>query len=161
MRAGNDLQVIVPTDRAGVELLDDWDGFGQRTTATGTSRFTDVVVHPDEVTTVSSGMFLGHGTAFPAVSGRGDGENAAAVCVQRRSTLSGTGAAAHLLAEKAAQDPFVLCAVVGDQCIGGFGRRNAGAGCRRCLGCWWTAIPLDAADAGGTGQLSLSRRPSW
>jgi alkylation response protein AidB-like acyl-CoA dehydrogenase len=43
--AGNDIQVIVPTDRAGVELLDDWDGFGQRTTATGTSRFTDVVVH--------------------------------------------------------------------------------------------------------------------
>ena len=32
---GNDLQVIVPTDRAGVELFDDWDGFGQRTTASG------------------------------------------------------------------------------------------------------------------------------
>ena len=45
--AGNDLQVVVPIDRDGVELLDDWDGFGQRTTATGTSRFTDVVVQPD------------------------------------------------------------------------------------------------------------------
>jgi len=61
---GNDLQAVVPTDRPGVELLDDWDGFGQRTTATGTSRFTDVLVEPEEVTTVSSGKFLGHGTAF-------------------------------------------------------------------------------------------------
>jgi len=35
--AGNDLQVIIPTDRDGVELFDDWDGFGQRTTASGSS----------------------------------------------------------------------------------------------------------------------------
>ena len=35
--AGNDLQVISPTDRDGVELFDDWDGFGQRTTASGSS----------------------------------------------------------------------------------------------------------------------------
>jgi alkylation response protein AidB-like acyl-CoA dehydrogenase len=32
----------VPTDRAGVELFDDWDGFGQRLTASGGTRFTDV-----------------------------------------------------------------------------------------------------------------------
>ena len=32
---GNDVQVIIPTDRPGVELFDDWDGFGQRTTASG------------------------------------------------------------------------------------------------------------------------------
>ena len=30
---GRDLQAIVPVDRAGVELFDDWEGFGQRTTA--------------------------------------------------------------------------------------------------------------------------------
>ena len=51
--AGNDLQVIIPTDRDGVELFDDWDGFGQRTTATGT-RFIHVAVMPHEVTTVST-----------------------------------------------------------------------------------------------------------
>jgi len=61
---GLDVQVIVPADREGVELYDDWDGFGQRATASGGTRFTDVVVHPFEVTTVSDGKHLGHGTTF-------------------------------------------------------------------------------------------------
>jgi len=41
--------VIVPTDRPGVRLIDDWDGFGQRRTGTGTTVFTDVAIAPDEV----------------------------------------------------------------------------------------------------------------
>ena len=36
--------VIVPTDRDGVEIVDDWDGIGQRRTGTGTTRFHDVEV---------------------------------------------------------------------------------------------------------------------
>jgi alkylation response protein AidB-like acyl-CoA dehydrogenase len=40
---------IVPTDRDGVTLLEDWNGFGQRLTATSTTLFEDVVVHEDEV----------------------------------------------------------------------------------------------------------------
>ncbi|MCV7280459.1 acyl-CoA dehydrogenase family protein [Mycolicibacterium flavescens] len=43
--------VIVPADRAGVQLIDDWDGFGQRRTGTGTTVFTDVHVAADEVLT--------------------------------------------------------------------------------------------------------------
>jgi alkylation response protein AidB-like acyl-CoA dehydrogenase len=39
----------VPVDRAGVRLTDDWDGFGQRRTNTGTTTFSDVAVAPDEV----------------------------------------------------------------------------------------------------------------
>jgi len=35
---GQDLQAIVPTDRDGVERYDDWDGFGQRLTASGSTR---------------------------------------------------------------------------------------------------------------------------
>jgi alkylation response protein AidB-like acyl-CoA dehydrogenase len=42
-------QVAVPADRAGVRLIDDWDGFGQRRTGTGTTIFTGVTVSPDEV----------------------------------------------------------------------------------------------------------------
>jgi alkylation response protein AidB-like acyl-CoA dehydrogenase len=61
---GRDLQAIIPTDRDGVELFDDRDGFGKRMTASGGTRFTDVVVHPSEVTTVSDGAHLGHGTGF-------------------------------------------------------------------------------------------------
>ncbi|WP_101952701.1 acyl-CoA dehydrogenase family protein [Mycobacterium sp. 3519A] len=41
--------VVVPADREGVQLIDDWDGFGQRRTGTGTTVFTDVAVSEDEV----------------------------------------------------------------------------------------------------------------
>jgi alkylation response protein AidB-like acyl-CoA dehydrogenase len=41
--------VIVPTDRAGVRIIDDWDGFGQRRTGTGTTVFRNVLVSDDEV----------------------------------------------------------------------------------------------------------------
>jgi alkylation response protein AidB-like acyl-CoA dehydrogenase len=41
--------VVVPADRAGVRMVDDWDGFGQRRTGTGTTIFTGVAVSPDEV----------------------------------------------------------------------------------------------------------------
>ncbi len=41
--------VIVPANRAGVEIVDDWDGFGQRRTGTGTTRFQTVTVLPEEV----------------------------------------------------------------------------------------------------------------
>ncbi|GHF82720.1 SfnB family sulfur acquisition oxidoreductase [Streptomyces thermodiastaticus] len=39
----------VPRDAPGVEVVDDWDGMGQRTTASGTVRLTDVVVPADRV----------------------------------------------------------------------------------------------------------------
>ncbi len=41
--------VVVPTDRPGVNIVDDWDGFGQRRTGTGTTTFTGVTVAEDEV----------------------------------------------------------------------------------------------------------------
>lgn len=41
--------VVVPTDRPGVRIVDDWDGFGQRRTGTGTTTFTGVTVAEDEV----------------------------------------------------------------------------------------------------------------
>jgi alkylation response protein AidB-like acyl-CoA dehydrogenase len=41
--------VVVPANREGVQLIDDWDGFGQRRTGTGTTVFTNVAVSPDEV----------------------------------------------------------------------------------------------------------------
>jgi alkylation response protein AidB-like acyl-CoA dehydrogenase len=41
--------VLVPADRAGVRVIDDWDGFGQRRTGTGTTIFNDVAVSADEV----------------------------------------------------------------------------------------------------------------
>ncbi|MFF3754173.1 acyl-CoA dehydrogenase family protein [Streptomyces sp. NPDC002018] len=39
----------VPRDAPGVTVVDDWDGMGQRTTASGTVRLTEVVVPADRV----------------------------------------------------------------------------------------------------------------
>ena len=42
--AGQRAQVVVPADRDGVLIDDDWDGIGQRLTGSGTTRFVDVKV---------------------------------------------------------------------------------------------------------------------
>jgi alkylation response protein AidB-like acyl-CoA dehydrogenase len=39
---------LVPTDRDGVTVVDDWDGMGQRATGTGTAIFDDVAVAREE-----------------------------------------------------------------------------------------------------------------
>jgi alkylation response protein AidB-like acyl-CoA dehydrogenase len=39
---------VIPVDREGVTIEDDWDGFGQRLTATGTTRLDNVHVTEDE-----------------------------------------------------------------------------------------------------------------
>lgn len=40
---------VIPVDREGVSILDDWDGFGQRLTGTGTTVLDDVEVAADEL----------------------------------------------------------------------------------------------------------------
>ena len=39
---------VIPVDRQGVTILDDWDGFGQRLTGTGTTQLDDVKVEESE-----------------------------------------------------------------------------------------------------------------
>ena len=110
---GRDLQAIVPVDRAGVELFDDWEGFGQRTTASGGTRLNDVEVYPHEVTTVSDGQHLGHSTAFlqlylaAVAAGIAAAVRDDAVWYVRNKARP----AAHSLADTAADDPFTLHAV--------------------------------------------------
>ncbi len=45
---GNIAGATIPVDRDGVTLKDDWDGFGQRLTGTGTTILNNVYVKPDE-----------------------------------------------------------------------------------------------------------------
>ncbi|GFG50872.1 acyl-CoA dehydrogenase [Mycolicibacterium agri] len=110
---GRDVQAIIPVDRPGVELFDDWDGFGQRTTASGGTRFTNVEVRPNEVITVSDGTTLGHATAFlqlylAAVTvGIAYGVLDDAVEYVRTKARP----ASHSVADTADADPFVLQAV--------------------------------------------------
>lgn len=58
---GRSVRATVRRDAPGVEVLDDWDGFGQRLTASGTARFDDVEVDPHEVVDAPRG-----GTGFTA-----------------------------------------------------------------------------------------------
>lgn len=48
---GEALSVIVPTNREGVTVLDDWDGIGQKFTASGTTLFENVKVFESEINT--------------------------------------------------------------------------------------------------------------
>lgn len=45
----SDVRVLVKADTPGLERIDDWDGFGQRLTGSGTARFTHVPVSPDNL----------------------------------------------------------------------------------------------------------------
>jgi alkylation response protein AidB-like acyl-CoA dehydrogenase len=110
---GRDVQVIIPADRTGVELFDDWDGFGQRTTASGGTRFTEVEVRPEEVVTVSEGNTLGHGTGFLQLYLASVAVGIAYAVLDDAVEYVRTKArpASHSVADSAATDPFVLQAV--------------------------------------------------
>lgn len=54
--------VIIPTRREGIEIVDDWDGAGQRLTASGTTRFHNVRVEADEAVFDAPGR--GYGLAY-------------------------------------------------------------------------------------------------
>jgi alkylation response protein AidB-like acyl-CoA dehydrogenase len=46
---GNPVAFLLPRDRQGLGLVDDWDGMGQRLTASGTTILDNVLVHRDEL----------------------------------------------------------------------------------------------------------------
>ncbi|WFU78176.1 acyl-CoA dehydrogenase family protein [Bradyrhizobium sp. CIAT3101] len=50
---GDPVAVVVSRHAPGVEVLDDWDGFGQALTASGTTLFTDVPVEGNQVVPVN------------------------------------------------------------------------------------------------------------
>ncbi|WP_238693683.1 acyl-CoA dehydrogenase family protein, partial [Micrococcus sp. HSID17245] len=53
---GAERAATVRSDAPGVTPHDDWDGFGQRLSASGTTEFTDVVVDPEELTPVGQSL---------------------------------------------------------------------------------------------------------
>lgn len=46
---GKSVRVVVHRSAPGLELVDDWDGFGQRLTASGTTHLRDIEIKPAEV----------------------------------------------------------------------------------------------------------------
>ncbi|MBO3663452.1 acyl-CoA dehydrogenase family protein [Microbacterium stercoris] len=56
--------VLVATDAPGVDRVDDWNGFGQRLTGSGTTVFDGVAVHDDDVAPFRRGERPSHAGAF-------------------------------------------------------------------------------------------------
>ncbi|MDR5816662.1 MULTISPECIES: acyl-CoA dehydrogenase family protein [unclassified Caballeronia] len=62
---GESVSAIVPVQREGLRVLDDWDGMGQRMTASGSLEFDNLVVHEDEVAPRVQSTLVGrHGSAL-------------------------------------------------------------------------------------------------
>lgn len=56
--------LTVPADAPGITIVDDWDGFGQRLTASGTTHFDNVVVEDDQVFPPGYGIDAAGRTAY-------------------------------------------------------------------------------------------------
>lgn len=103
-------RVIAAVNRhqPGVELADDWDGFGQRTTGTGTSTFTDAIVAEEDL--IDFDTRFKYQTAFYqqvllavlAGSAKAAERDFAAELKARKRTFS------HAAANVAADDPQLL-----------------------------------------------------
>jgi alkylation response protein AidB-like acyl-CoA dehydrogenase len=105
---GEGVGIQVRRDHPGVNVIDDWDGFGQTLTASGTTTFTDVSVDPDDVV-IDEAKFR-YGAAFyqivhlATLAGIGRAianETAAAVAARTRNYTNAAG-------PRASQDPQVL-----------------------------------------------------
>jgi alkylation response protein AidB-like acyl-CoA dehydrogenase len=57
---GEAVFAIIPADREGVTLVDDWDGIGQRLTGSGTTILKDVAVATEEIITRSQQEGIGY-----------------------------------------------------------------------------------------------------
>lgn len=102
--------VLIPTDREGLEILDDWDGMGQRMTASGGVVFHDVRVLEDEIEPRALDSRIGRHLStlrqlHLCACSVGIVRNLVAEAAEY--VRGPARAAAHSAASTAAQDPFV------------------------------------------------------
>jgi alkylation response protein AidB-like acyl-CoA dehydrogenase len=106
--ADETVSAVVAAKAPGVEILDDWDGFGQKLTASGTATFTEVPVEPEHV--VSGEQRFGYSAAYVQQVhhailvgiARAASADAARGVAERRRTYS------HAAAPRSSVDPQVL-----------------------------------------------------
>lgn len=106
----DDEQISITVNRqsAGVDVIDDWDGMGQRLTASGTSRFNNVEVDEAEIVAgrapfpYSEGFYQLVHLATLAGIGRALVNDAAAAIAARSRSYS------HAASKRAADDPQLL-----------------------------------------------------
>lgn len=106
--AGGPVTALVPTRAAGVEILDDWNGFGQATSASGTAIFTNVRL-PDDLVMPGAQRFRYSVAFFQLVHlstlagiGRAAADDAARLVSERKRIFS------HGNAPRAGDDPQIL-----------------------------------------------------
>lgn len=99
---------LVSTDAPGVERIDDWDGIGQRLTASGTTKFTDVALDENRKMTINTPTGLLTNALVQLIHAAAQAGIAAAAVedatgfVRNRSRTYG-----HALAEFPRDDPLV------------------------------------------------------
>lgn len=104
------LATVLEHDRPGVEYLGDWDALGQRLSASGSVRFTDVAVSPEDIlgmvgdepysTLVTPGVQLGFANLYLGIA-------QGALARARELTLARKGAWLLSDVEHYSRDPFV------------------------------------------------------
>ena len=105
---GEGISVAVRRHAEGVDVVDDWDGFGQMLTASGTTTFRDVLVEPqdividDERFRYSSAFYQLVHLATLAGIGRAITADVATAVAERRRTYT------HAAAGRSSDDPQVL-----------------------------------------------------
>ncbi|MBY3136144.1 acyl-CoA dehydrogenase family protein [Rhizobium laguerreae] len=116
------VSLLLPVDRKGITILDDWDGMGQRLTASGGVLLEDVEVLPHEISTRGLNTLVGRHTSTlrqlhlaACMAGAVRGAVAEGADYVRRQARS----AAHSAAETANADPFVQ-KILGEIAAGSF-----------------------------------------
>lgn len=146
--------VLVDTDAAGVERVDDWTGFGQRMTGSGTTIFSSVAVDEHDVVSFDREQ-VSHGGAFvqlvllAAVTGIGRAIVDDAVAYLRARTRNYS----HGSAATVQQDPLVQ-EVVGTLSAHSFAADSAFAAAVRGLDASTAAIVGGADAATRTARIA-------
>lgn len=103
------VSATVDRHHPGVEVIDDWNGFGQRLTASGTTRFYNVPVKAEEITKVDEAATSTDPAFYQLIHlatlagiGRAAAEDVARLVRQRQRSYS------HGNGSRAAQDPQIL-----------------------------------------------------
>jgi alkylation response protein AidB-like acyl-CoA dehydrogenase len=106
--ADETISAVIAAKAPGVAIVDDWDGFGQRLTASGAATFADVPVEPDHVLSAEqrfaySAAFVQevHHATLVGIA-RAASADAARAVAERRRTYS------HAAASRSSGDPQVL-----------------------------------------------------
>ncbi len=144
---GSRANLLIPRDRAGITLIDDWNGMGQRLTGTGTTVFDNVHLSADEVilsTALAPNLMFMTSTIAQLVLTTVIAGITAAVARDTRELLrsrSGSRVFYYAPAEDATRDPLLLT-LLGERLAEAFATR---------------AVVLEAADVlDGAAQAFLT-----